>query len=146
MEPLRLRKMINSIWCFQRLVHGLVLMSCLHKVAHEDTDRVSFQALYLGLGVHHKLPSDYTYCASYIVGKHQINFRETNSVFQYNSWKTRLAFDWISARQLKHRLENAETQFLFLTATGWLCDSENVAHLLYAFHFPIWESWCFILG
>lgn len=75
----------------------------------------NFQVLGLGLGVHYKLPSNYTFCASFIVGRHQINLRETNSLFQYDSWKMGLAFDWVSAQWLKQGLENYETQALFLT-------------------------------
>lgn len=32
------------------------------------------------------------------------------------------------------------------SATDWLYDPEKVVHLLYAFHFSLWESWYFILG
>lgn len=33
----------------------------------------SFQVLCLRLGVRYKLPSDHAFCASYIVGRHQVN-------------------------------------------------------------------------
>lgn len=107
----------------------------------------SFQVLHLGLGVHYKLPSDYTFCALYIVGRHQISLRETNSVFQYDTWKMRLAFGWISAQWLKQGLENLETQALFPTLP--LTDCTILRKLFVCsmpFFFLIWESWYFILG
>lgn len=106
----------------------------------------SFQVLCLGLGIHYKLPFDYTFCAPNIVRKHQAKLKETNSNFQCDSIKMRLAFDRVCAQQLKQDIENYDPWALFLTLPLTIYSLGKVIHLLDTFHFPTWESWYLILG